>query len=204
MPERRRNGFHKPFPMLQLCTWFYLPLLMLQFLFFVSPILPLAASIPCTLLFFVFAFACAYFTYMACITDPIDVHLAKHVRETEHTHDNVQEQGCTSKLCYRGPSTTEPPPEEDTKYCWVCETSVADHSMHCKYCNKCVSHFDHHCLWLNTCVGQANYGYFYKILWTTCFMLVVHTCCLMGIVIDIFVDAALRDRANDWWNHKPQ
>ena len=53
-----------------------------------------------------------------------------------------------------------------TKYCWVCQTNVYDTSMHCKYCDKCVSTFDHHCMWLNNCIGDANYGYFYKTVWS--------------------------------------
>lgn len=164
----------------------------------------MAASVPCTLLFIVFAFGCAYSTYLACITDPIDVFLMKHVQETEGSENEQQEQEtCMSRLCYRGPNAlpeTTSTNQEEMKYCWVCETSVADHSMHCKYCNKCVSHFDHHCLWLNTCIGEANYVYFYRILWSTCGMLVIHTCCMIGIVIDVFVGGSSKDRANEWFH----
>lgn len=182
---------------------------MLEFLVFVSPILPVAASVPCTLLFFLFAFGTAYYTYLACITDPIDVYLMKHIRETANSSSAFPEedhQTCRSKLCYRGPDLSRlqqqegSPETEETKYCWVCETSVAEHSMHCKFCNKCVSHFDHHCLWLNTCIGEANYGYFYRILWSTCGMLVVHTSCMLGIVIDMFLGGSSQARANAWFN----
>jgi DHHC palmitoyltransferase len=37
-------------------------------------------------------------------------------------------------------------PNEPMKQCWICDTSVAEHSMHCKFCNKCVYGFDHHCI----------------------------------------------------------
>jgi hypothetical protein len=37
-------------------------------------------------------------------------------------------------------------PNEAMKQCWICDTTVADHSMHCKFCNKCVYGFDHHCI----------------------------------------------------------
>lgn len=138
---------------------------------------------------------------MACITDPIDLHLLQHLRETTQGDDdgNSDNHGCMDITFQSPPPATEPPPNEETKYCWVCETSVAQHSMHCKYCNKCVSHFDHHCLWLNTCVGHANYGYFCKILWSTCCMLVVHTSCMLGIVIDVFLDGPTQNRANEWF-----
>ena len=169
---------------------------MLEFLFFVSPILPVAASVPCTLFFFFFALGTVYYTYMACITDPMDVYLAKHLLETGEVRNNEQ-QTC----CYRAPPSNPTEEEEEMKYCWVCETSVADHSMHCKYCNKCVSHFDHHCLWLNTCVGNGNYTYFYRILWSSCWMLLVHTCCMLGIVISVFASdgGVTQTRANHEW-----
>jgi hypothetical protein len=37
-------------------------------------------------------------------------------------------------------------PNEPMKQCWICDASVAEHSMHCKFCNKCVYGFDHHCI----------------------------------------------------------
>lgn len=39
-----------------------------------------------------------------------------------------------------------PLPTEPMKQCWICDASVAEHSMHCKFCNKCVYGFDHHCI----------------------------------------------------------
>jgi hypothetical protein len=38
------------------------------------------------------------------------------------------------------------PPTHSTKHCWICDVTVATHSMHCKFCNKCVANFDHHCM----------------------------------------------------------
>eukprot|EP00984_Skeletonema_dohrnii_P032528 scaffold26864_cov78-Skeletonema_dohrnii-CCMP3373.AAC.2 len=59
----RRNGFEKPFNPMQVGTWALLPLLLLQFLFFASPILPIAASLPCTIVIFACGFSAAYYAY---------------------------------------------------------------------------------------------------------------------------------------------
>jgi hypothetical protein len=201
------NGFDKPYNSLQVATWVAFPVLMLQFLFFVSPILPLPASISCTLVFFACAFAAAYYGYNACIIDPMDHHLAKHLRETETGEVTVtadsKQKGLFRNFFHNNvptPNTALPQEEEPLKYCWVCELSVAEHSMHCKYCNKCVAHFDHHCLWLNTCVGEANYEFFYNILWSTCAMLVVHFSIMLGLVVAIFTDGPTQQRADEWFS----
>jgi DHHC palmitoyltransferase len=203
MSPSRVNGLSKPYAALQIATWVCFPVLILQFLFFVSPLLPLAASIPCTLLFFACTLATAYYGYKACIVDPIDRHLAKHLQETGEAMPSSQDAKPKGllKLFYTTTSQIALPQEEEPmKYCWVCEISVAEHSMHCKYCNKCVSHFDHHCLWLNTCVGDTNYMYFYRILWSISAMLVVHIGIMLGLVIDIFTHGATEERADAWFN----
>ena len=150
---------------------------------------------------------------MACATDPMDLHLAKHLHTTRHNHNNnngysagmeEQKEGAATAAGKNAsskeePQYREPPENEETKYCWVCETTVAEHAMHCKYCNKCVSHFDHHCQWLNTCVGEANYKYFYGTLWSITGVLTVHIGVMAGIVVDIFVDLE-SNRAEDWFS----
>jgi DHHC palmitoyltransferase len=45
-----------------------------------------------------------------------------------------------------GSCTDQSPPTHSTKHCWICDVTVATHSMHCKFCNKCVANFDHHCM----------------------------------------------------------
>ena len=203
MTPRRVNGLSKPYAALQIATWICFPVLILQFLFFVSPILPLAASIPCTLLFFACALATLIYGYKACIVDPIDRHLAKHLQESGGamtSTEDVKPKGLLKLFHVNNSQIALPQEEEPMKYCWVCEISVAEHSMHCKYCNKCVSHFDHHCLWLNTCVGDANYVYFYRILWFISAMLVVHIGIMLGLVIDIFAHGTTEKRAEAWFH----
>jgi hypothetical protein len=118
---RRKNGLSTPYTIAQVSTWITLPTLVLEFLFFVSPILPLAASIPCTLVFVGLAALSAYYGIMAMYIDPSDPRL-------------LATADCTID------------PAESTKHCWICDTTVAEKSMHCKFCNKCVNHFDHHCM----------------------------------------------------------
>jgi len=193
----RRNGFEKPLNPMQVGTWALLPLLLLQFLFFASPILPVAASIPCTIVVFACGFSAAYYAYWVCITDPIDWRLQRHLKEREGAscdHDNNVED------------------DNDTKFCWVCSIDVHQLSMHCKFCNKCVGTFDHHCHWLNTCVGGKNYGYFVRTVGSTLCLVVAHGSILAGLVISFFVqysnaqsdnessDFPVLDRSNQWFN----
>uniref|UniRef100_A0A7S4KCH1 Palmitoyltransferase n=1 Tax=Odontella aurita TaxID=265563 RepID=A0A7S4KCH1_9STRA len=194
----RENGLQRPFNSMQIGTWVLLPTLLLQFLLFVSPVLPLAASIPCTLLFFLCAFVASYFAYLTCKTNPIDERLARHLRRQEEAKNG-------------GGAKDEAPPEnedesDETKFCWICQCSVCDHAMHCKFCDKCVSNFDHHCLWLNTCIGSPNYQFFFKTVVATFFFVLVHLGCLVGVVVPYFLQrakdppsGAMYDRMEGWF-----
>jgi len=199
---RRSNGFEKPLNPMQVGTWTLLPLLLLQFVFFASPTLPVAASIPCTIVIFACGFSAAYFAYWVCITDPIDWRLQRHLKEQEGAtgdHDNNTTYGDGVQ-------------DNDTKFCWVCSIDVHKLSMHCKFCNKCVGTFDHHCHWLNTCVGEANYGYFFRAVGGTFSLVVLHGSILAGLVISFFVQYSITqngvdvssltilDRSNQWFN----
>jgi len=200
----RRNGFEKPLNPMQVGTWALLPLLLLQFLFFALPILPVAASIPCTIVIFACGFSAAYYAYWVCITDPIDWRLQRHLKEQEgancdHDNNNANRASCVKD-------------DNDTKFCWVCSIDVHQLSMHCKFCNKCVGTFDHHCHWLNTCVGKANYDYFVRAVGSTLSLVVVHGSILAGLAISFFVqysiapnkieasDLPMLDRSNQWFN----
>jgi hypothetical protein len=105
--------------------WSFLYIVFHEFLIFVSPILPVAASIPCTLIYCGFAAASTYFGYMAMKIDPKDPRLSNP-------------EGA--------PTSSHIDPDEPTKQCWICDVQVGEKSMHCKFCNKCVDHFDHHCM----------------------------------------------------------
>ena len=135
----RTNGFQKPFNPMQIGTWLLLPTLLFQFLLFASPILPLAASIPCTICVFVCAAFTAYFSYKCCMINPIDDRLGRYL-----AHQNAELEGGDN-----GNQQAEIEDDGVTKFCWVCGTDVHASSMHCKFCNKCVTNFDHHCHWLN-------------------------------------------------------
>ena len=169
---------------MQVATWILLPLLVIQFLIFASPVLPLAASIPVTVLFVGLACLAAHCAYRTCMTDPIDDKLARHLRNKEkegedNNNDDDVENGDNNAAAAADP----------TKYCWVCQTNVHEQSMHCKFCDKCVTRFDHHCMWLNTCVGKANYPHFYRTVVSTFAFVAVDAATLLGIVIAYFVQA---------------
>lgn len=171
---RRVNGLARPYTPAQVSTWVFLPALVLEFLFFVSPLMPLAAAVPCTIIFCALAAGSAYFGYIAMKIDPSDPRLGA-------------EQGASD--C-SGP----------TKQCWICDAQVGEKSMHCKFCNKCVDHFDHHCMWLNTCIGKANYPYFFRTMVSITAMLFVHGAIQLALVVDIFVgNGETRSRTEDWF-----
>ena len=149
---RRKNGFSPPFTAAQVSTWIALPLLIVEFLLLVAPVLPLAASIPCTIVFAVTAALSAYYAFMAQLIDPMDEYLAKSLK-AEQNGEPTETNGFGG--CLGGIND----PAEPLKHCWLCETQVAEHAMHCKFCNKCVGNFDHHCLCkylYNSFTGQRN------------------------------------------------
>ena len=85
-----------------------------------------------------------------------------------HNHAQQQQQQPFSSL-----------PIEAMKQCWICDASVAEHSMHCKFCNKCVYGFDHHCIctWMCKCNFCVLIGYFdFDIVKIFVSLLLVATC----------------------------
>lgn len=137
---RRINGLAPPYTAAQISTWIFLPLLVLEFCIFVSPLMPLAASIPCTLAFGFFAISSTVFGYLAMKVDPKDPRLNNNANTAAdgELHNNAN---ATTTI-----TTTTIDPDEPTKQCWICDVQVGEKSMHCKFCNKCVDHFDHHCM----------------------------------------------------------
>jgi DHHC palmitoyltransferase len=139
---RRKNGFSTPYTGAQLSTWVALPTLIVEFLVVVAPLLPLAASIPCTVVFGLTASLAAYYAYLAQKIDPLDDYLAKHLEKQK----NGEDEPVTANNGFGGALGNVGDEVEPLNYCWICETQVAEHAMHCKFCNKCVGNFDHHCL----------------------------------------------------------
>eukprot|EP00804_Cyclotella_cryptica_P022948 CCRYP_014973-RA/>CCRYP_014973-RA protein AED:0.15 eAED:0.15 QI:0/-1/0/1/-1/1/1/0/439 len=205
---RRTNGFQRPFNPMQIGTWILLPTLLLQFLFFASPILPLAASIPCTVAVFTCGFLAAFFAYCCCAIDPIDERLRRHLANQENGGTNGASASRNQSLSNEVYAEPEAGP---TKFCWVCGIDVNEVSMHCKFCDKCVENFDHHCHWLNTCVGRSNYDYFFRTIGSTLALVLAHGGVLAGLVISFFVQYASKksgseidhdstlQKSNDWF-----
>lgn len=213
--KKRRNGLASPHSKMQISTWFVLPLLVVQFLFFITPILPIVASIVCTLVFLACCGASALFGFMATAIDPIDPRISyaseqgyKEVLTGPFWKQILKLPGLQVPQHSEGVlvdnhehDTKENGDHEDgTKYCWVCEHDVAEQSMHCRYCNKCIAKFDHHCQWLNTCVGERNYPFFYKTLWSITILLVTHASIAIALSVDILAGGTTKQRANEWFS----
>lgn len=141
---RRRNGLSRPFTTPQISAWLALFVTIVQFLLAISPLLTIAVSIPATLVFMFLVIGSLYYGAKAQTVDPIDRRLRVFFRENPPLHDPYPPASKCWK-CLEDPPR-DPPTEEETKQCWICDTQVADHSMHCKFCNKCVGRFDHHCI----------------------------------------------------------
>eukprot|EP01031_Cornospumella_fuschlensis_P028143 gene28143-33984_t len=146
---RRKNGFERPWDVLQIVTWAMYPLILSHYFAFLYFLLwDLATKIVITILYGLFALSLAVAVYFTCSTDPADDAL------------------CQVK-------TVKVAAEEEEVYCYFCEINVHNSSKHCRFCDKCVYVFDHHCKWLNTCVGGKNYKFFLAVV--SCALLLTGT-----------------------------
>jgi len=147
---RRKNGLTRPYASGQISAWFALLATFLEFILVVSPLMPIAASVPVSIYFVFLVGGSFYYGFLTQVIDPMDKHLAKYLREqasTRSLENNNDDKSCLSKLYFKfNPLSNEPLPNESMKHCWICDVQVAEHAMHCKFCNKCVGHFDHHCV----------------------------------------------------------
>lgn len=188
----RKNGLSPPYTPAQVSTWVFLPTLVVEYLLVVSPLLPLAVSIPCSIVFCSLVGFSVGYAYKAMKTDPSDPRLV-HYREQNNNNNQCEnvESG----------RNTNWDPQDPTKQCWICDIQVGVKSMHCKFCNKCVDHFDHHCMWLNTCIGKANYKYFFRTMISINLMVLVQAAIQIYIVVDIyFGNGETKERAEGWFS----
>jgi hypothetical protein len=179
---KRRNGLTLPYTAPQVSAWIALLLTLCHFLVLCSPLLPIAVSIPLTIVFCGMIYTVLYFGLRCCAIDSMDPHLARALhlhaqqeddadKESNNNNNNPRHQrtpatkeSALSNWIYKlyNPSPTaslditQQPPfnADEMKQCWICDVQVHEQSMHCKYCNKCVGHFDHHCMC--TCVKKTK------------------------------------------------
>ncbi|TDH70476.1 hypothetical protein CCR75_000362 [Bremia lactucae] len=160
----RKDGWEKPFHVLQLATWVVFPAAVALFFAFYTPILEKA---PAIVLSIVYAAVCLFTVVSVAYctgTDPSDD-------------------------CIMRPSTfigNRDSRPDNRVYCNVCMKYVNDQSRHCRLCDKCVDVFDHHCKWLNNCVGKKNYRYFLGSVVGASLFLAVQIAVGVYIVIDLY------------------
>lgn len=143
----RLNGFTRPFSPAQIAAWAALLCLSLEWLVIIAPILPVAASVVITLVYFALVGLVLYYGGRTQAIDPMDPYLGNYLIQSSRLPT-------TTKLYeYFNPPTeftqvadTVEAQEVTLKHCWLCDTQVKPKSLHCKFCNKCCDEFDHHCM----------------------------------------------------------
>jgi hypothetical protein len=157
----KRNGFERPYDLLQIVSWFLFPAFVV---FMVIGIYP-AVSLPWKIIIIVpyaFIFAsCAYYAYLTTKSDAED---------TLFTKDGV-----------------DPSKVDNVKHCYVCRQDVTPTTMHCRLCRKCIDGFDHHCKWLNTCIGRKNYKIFYRTLSSATLLVTIEFVASVALFVSYFV-----------------
>ena len=138
---RRVNGLSPPYTAAQITTWVLLPLLILEFGFFATPLLPLFAGIPCFVILILLGVISAYNGYQTMKVDPSDPRLLLSLKKKNGGNNNDDGDDGNN-----GGDDDENKIDnsEETKHCWICDVQVNEKSMHCKFCNKCIDHYDHH------------------------------------------------------------
>jgi len=80
----RTNGFQSPNNILQIFSWMLFLVLILHFMLFLCPSLPLPLSIPLSALFGFFTIASTYYCYVTTKTDSMDERLYEHLNGIPH------------------------------------------------------------------------------------------------------------------------
>lgn len=122
----RYNGLSAPYSAPQIGAWAALLLTAVGFPLFFTPVMPLEATIPVTIIFMVLVLLAAYYGILTQAVDPVDLRLAHAFVE----RGDIPTTGLY-KMCNK--SFPEPNTDENTKQCWICDLQVAQHSMHCKF-----------------------------------------------------------------------
>jgi len=196
----RDNGLQRPYSGMQLVTWILHPVLVVQFVIFCRPLFPLYVWIPLTSVFGILAIASVTFAYITSKINPMDDRLFPQLLGCPSPRKSSNDISSSTNAKDKTKNRISAHPDH-TKYCWVCEAHVHIFSMHCKFCDKCVGKFDHHCLWLNTCVGSANYIYFFRTVWVTLLLSLVHFASLVFVVVLYFINYwGFKQRAKEWFD----
>ncbi|CAG9310305.1 unnamed protein product [Blepharisma stoltei] len=167
----KRNGFERPYHVLQILSWILLFCFSGIFYFIMIPQLSGAGVIVTSAFYTVFLISAVVSAYLTTKCDPTD----KLVK--------VQLEGT--------------PVEPSEFICTLCKCFVTLGSKHCARCCRCVYKFDHHCKWVNNCIGKENYNEFLWLLFS-CIML---TLCGMVTGNYIWISLVVNgptDEAKDW------
>ena len=179
---RRINGLQMPWDILQMITWLLFPIILTQYYAFLYFLLwdYFALKIFLTALFSLLALSSSISGYLTCSIDPADDSLCSNPRNSTSSHERVDSEN------------------NNSLYCYICETNVHITSKHCRFCDKCVVNFDHHCKWLNTCIGRKNYRYFLVAIFSLLLLVTESSAISIALTIESFAYSSLiMDRVDD-------
>eukprot|EP00918_Siedleckia_nematoides_P052284 GHVU01114263.1.p1 GENE.GHVU01114263.1~~GHVU01114263.1.p1 ORF type:complete len:389 (+),score=72.07 GHVU01114263.1:403-1569(+) len=168
----RKNGFERPFNLLQVISWvvFFLNVLLFYPVIVVS--LPVAALVCCAVLYSISAAGVLGCAIVCTKMDPRDPNIFLTMfpsQEHPRSDSAVSELEAPERL----PTTLE---------CELCG-KIESRTKHCRACNKCVSEYDHHCKWLNNCIGRENYRQFLLLLFFVGAMTIISVCMALYTII---------------------
>jgi hypothetical protein len=171
---KRRNGLTLPYSAPQVSAWIALIFTLLHFLVLISPLLPIAISIPLTILFVAMIFTVCYFGLRCLAIDSMDPHLARalyvHSKQQEEEEQGSNDQNSNNNHRKRNPANNtketslsnwiyqlyNPPPMQPPPIVTNAATGEIEMKQ-CWICDVQVHEQSMHCKYCNKCVGHFDH-----------------------------------------------
>ncbi|CAG9322226.1 unnamed protein product [Blepharisma stoltei] len=173
----KKNGFQRPFHMLQIIAWTLVGLITVLFYILVIPIFPGELQIILGVVFSVFFAFTLIFGFLCTYLDPTDPSIHEELAAKKEMRDFDL--------------------KKYPKICQMCKAHVHADSKHCRDCERCVDHFDHHCKWLNNCIGRRNYKLFAELIIALEVLVSIITICGAAVCNEVISGSSYKGRLSD-------